>query len=170
MLKIRSTESDILLSQAYNMLCVMREDATNRSFMKGIDYIISLQTNSPTKKLSFSTMYLVQINFTFDLTVISDKFSGTSHFCVRKDEIQTLCNDLTEMYSKLSGSSKLSDNDSDGFVEFVMFENGHLQVNGQIGGSHEDHFMKFLFVTDQTCIPQFVDDFKKLLNKLTTRK
>ena len=69
------------------------------------------------------------------------------------------------MHSSLSGSSKLSDNDSDGFVEFTISENGRLQVVGQVGGSHEDHFVKFEFQTDQTCIPQFVDDFKKLLTQ-----
>lgn len=67
------------------------------------------------------------------------------------------------MHSTLMGSAKLSDNDSDGFVAFTISENGQLQVCGQVGGSHEDHFVKFEFWTDQTCIPQFVDDFKKLL-------
>lgn len=131
--------------------------------MKEIKDIVELRTNDTTKKLSFATRYLVQINFTFDLTVNSDGFAGTSHFCVRIDEIEALCNDLTKMHSSLLGSAKLTDNDSDGFVEFTISENGHLQVCGQVGGSHEDHFVKFEFRTDQTCIPQFVDDFKKLL-------
>lgn len=133
--------------------------------MKVIKDIIELKTNDTTKKLSFATRYLVQINFTFDLTVNSGSFAGTSHFCVRIDEIETLCNDLTKMHSELLGSAKLSDNDSDGFVEFTISENGHLQVCGQVGGSHEDHFVKFEFQTDQTCIPQFVDDFKKLVTQ-----
>jgi hypothetical protein len=131
--------------------------------VKEIKDIVELKTHDAAKKLSFATRYLVQINFTFDLTVNSDGFAGTSHFCVRIDEIETLCNDLKKMHSSLLGSAKLNDNDSDGFVEFTISENGHLQVCGQVGGSHEDHFVKFEFWTDQTCIPQFVDDFKKLL-------
>lgn len=67
------------------------------------------------------------------------------------------------MAISLSGTTRLNDNDSDGFVEFTFFKYGYLQVCGQVGGSHEDHFVKFEFQTDQTCIPQFVDDFKKLL-------
>ena|ERR1017187_2249252 len=125
---------------------------------------IELQTNSPTKKLFFATRYLVQINFTFDLTVISNNFSGTSHFCVRKNEIKTFCQDLSKMYSKFSGISRIDDNDSDAFVEFLIDEIGHIIVCGQIGGQFEDNFIKFKFETDQTSIPKFIDDFKQLLN------
>ena len=131
--------------------------------MKEINDIIELKTHDTTKRLSFATRYLVQVHFTFDLTVLSDKFGGTSHFCVYKGDLETLCNDLLEIHKTLSGSARLNDNDSDGFVEFTISDNGHLQVRGQVGGSHEDHFVKFEFQTDQTCIPRFVDDFKELL-------
>jgi hypothetical protein len=134
-----------------------------KNLMKEINAIIELQTNNSKKKLSFSTRYLVQINYTFDLTVISNSFAGTSHFCVRKDEIETFCNNLEKMYSLLTGSSQLNDNDSDGYIEFTIYDDGQLKVCGQVGGSHEDHFVKFEFMSDQTCIPQFVTDFKKLL-------
>jgi len=131
--------------------------------VKEINDIIELKTHDTTKRLSFATRYLVQVHFTFDLTVLSDKFGGTSHFCVYKGDLETLCNDLLEIHKTLSGSARLNDNDSDGFVEFTISDNGHLQVRGQVGGSHEDHFVKFEFQTDQTCIPRFVDDFKELL-------
>jgi len=131
--------------------------------MTEINDIIELATNSRTEKLSFATKYLVKINFTFDVSVISDGFAGTSHFCVRKEELESLCNDLANIHSTLSGSSQLSDNDSDGYVHFSIYQNGRLQVHGQVGGSHEEHFVKFEFQTDQTCIPKFVDDFRKLL-------
>ncbi len=128
-----------------------------------IDDIIELKTNTETERLSFATRYLVQINFTFDLTVLSEGFSGTSHFCVRRDQIEKMCTDLTNMHSRLSGTTILDDNDSDGFVEFEIEPNGRLNVNGQVGGTHEDHYMKFKFQTDHTCILQFVQDFDTLL-------
>ncbi len=131
--------------------------------MKEIDDIIELKTNTETERLSFATRYLVQINFTFDLTLLSEGFSGTSHFCIRRDQLEKMCADLTNMHLTLSGTTILDDNDSDGFVEFVMEQNGQLNVSGQIGGTHEDHFVKFKFQTDQTCIPPFVQDFKYLL-------
>ncbi|MEZ5059208.1 MAG: hypothetical protein R2879_19405 [Saprospiraceae bacterium] len=132
--------------------------------MKEIDDIIELKTNTVTKRLSFATRYLVQITFTFDLAVLSDGFSGTAHFCVRREQLERMCADLTNMHLKLSGTTKLDDNDSDGFIEFEIEPNGRLNVSGQIGGSQEDNFVKFKFQTDQTCIPPFVQDFKSLLD------
>lgn len=131
--------------------------------MKEIDDIIELKTSTETERLSFATRYLVQINFTFDLTVLSDGFSGTSHFCVRRDQLEQMCSDLTNMHLKLFGKTNLEDNDSDGFVEFEIETNGRLNISGQVGGTHEDHFIKFKFQTDQTCINQLVQDFNSLL-------
>jgi len=133
--------------------------------MKENDDIIELKTNTETERLSFATRYLVQINFTFDLTVLSEGFNGTSHFCVRRDQLETMCLDLTNMQLTLTGKTLLDDNDSDAFVEFVIEPNGRLNVRGQVGGTHEEHFVKFNFQTDQTCITTFVTDFKSLLKK-----
>jgi hypothetical protein len=132
--------------------------------MKEIDDIIELKTNTETERLSFATRYLVYINFTFDLSVLSDNFSGTSHFCVRRDQLEKMCSDLTNMHLTLSGTTILDDNDSDGFVKYEIEPNGKFNVSGQVGGTHEDHYVKFKFQTDQTCIPPFVQDFKSLLN------
>jgi hypothetical protein len=131
--------------------------------MKVIDDIIELKTNTETERLSFATRYLVQINFTFDVTVLSDGFGGTSHFCVRREQLEKMFADLTNMHLAVSGTTMLDDNDSDAFVQFEIEANGRLIVSGQIGGTHEDNFVKFKFQTDQTCIPQFVLDFGSLL-------
>lgn len=125
--------------------------------------VITLQTNTTTECLSFSTRYLVGINFTFDLTVLSDRFAGTSPFCVRRIEIDTLCSKLSAMHSTLIGKARLDDNDSDAYIEFEIESGGWLFVRGQVGSSHEDHFVRFAFRTDQTCIPKFLADCKRLL-------
>jgi len=134
-----------------------------------ISDIIELKTNTETERLSFATRYLVQINFTFDLTVLSEKFSGTSHFCVRRDQLEKMCCDLSEMNLTLNGKTTLDDNDSDAFVEFELEQPGGLNIRGQVGGTHEDHFVKFRFQTDQTCIADFVKDFRVLLHKTKTK-
>ena len=128
-----------------------------------IDDIIELKTNSETERLSFATRYLVQINFTFDLTVLSNGFSGTSHFCVRRDQIEKMCSDLTIMKQAMSGDTTLEDNDSDASVNFQINSHGQVIVYGQVGGSHEENYMKFSFQTDQTCIEPLLTDFHKLL-------
>ena len=131
--------------------------------MLEIKDIIELETNDNTKRLSFATRYLVQVHFTFDLSVVSDKFRGTSHFCVYKGYLESLCSDLLKIYTSSLVLTRLSDNDSDGFVEFTIQNNGQLIVSGQIGGSHEDNFVTFNFNTDQTLILQFISDFQNLL-------
>ena len=131
--------------------------------MLEIDNTIELKTNTETERLSFAVRCLVQLNFTFDLTVFSNRFCGTSHFCVRRDQLEKMCADLTQMHATLSGTTHLEDNDSDGFVKFEIESNGLLKVMGQVGGTHENHFVKFKFQTDQTVIPFFVQDFKLLL-------
>ncbi len=128
-----------------------------------IDNIIELKTNRSTERLSFATRYLVQINFTFDLTVSSNGFSGTSHFCVRRDQIEKICSDLTTMKHSLFGNTILEDNDSDASVNFQIQSNGHVLVYGQVGGSHEENYLKFKFQTHQNCIEPLVTDFHKLL-------
>ncbi len=131
--------------------------------MLEIQNTIELKTNSKTAGLSFEARYIVEINFTFDLTVLSNGFSGTSHFCVRRDQLEKMCADLTNMHLTLSGTTNLEDNDSDGFIKFEIESSGRLKVLGQVGGTHEDHLVKFKFHTDQTCLPLFVQDFKLLL-------
>ena len=128
-----------------------------------IDEKIELKTNRETERLSFATRYLVQINFTFDLTVISDGFSGTSHFCVRRDQIEKMCSDLTIMKQAMSGNTTLEDNDSDASVNFQMESNGQIIVFGQVGGSHEGNYLRFSFQTDYTFIEPLLTDFNKLL-------
>ena len=131
--------------------------------MKVIDDIIELKTNRETERLSFATRYLVQINFTFDLIVLSNGFSGTSHFCVRRDQIEKMCSDLTTMKQAMSGNTTLEDNDSDASINFQIKPYGQLIVYGQIGGSHEENYLKFRFQTDQTCIDPLLTDFYRLL-------
>ena len=128
-----------------------------------IDDIIELKTNRETERLSLATRYLVQINFTFDLTILSNGYCGTSHFCVRRDQIEKLCSDLTTMKQAMSGNTTLEDNDSDATVNFQMKPYGQVIVSGQVGGSHEENYLKFTFQTDQTCIGPLLTDFHKLL-------
>lgn len=128
-----------------------------------IDDIIELKTNSKTEQLSFATRYLVQINFTFDLTVVSNSMSATSHFCVRRDQIEKMCSELTTMNQVMAGNTALEDNDSDASVNFQMKPDGQVIVFGQVGSSHEENYLKFSFQTDQTCIEPLLEDFHKLL-------
>ena len=125
--------------------------------------IIELKSTDFQDKLSFATRYLVQINFTFDLTVKSDAFLGTAHFCVRKEQIEYICDDLKKMLSYKFGTTIIDDNDSNAFIEFEINDLGRVFINGQVGGKQEDNFMKFKFSTDNIATDKFVNDFRNLL-------
>jgi hypothetical protein len=131
--------------------------------MLKINDIIELKTVDSTNRLSFATRYLVQVNFTFDLTVKSDSFSGTAHFCVRKDEIESLCNELNKMTKSFNGACRLQDNDSDGFIEFAIGSTRKVGIYGQLGGTHEDNFMQYKFTSDISATETLVAGLTKLL-------
>ena len=131
--------------------------------MLKIDDIIELKSVDSSNRLSFATRYLVQVNFTFDLTVKSDLFSGTAHFCVRKDEIESLCNELTKMTKSFNGFCRLQDNDSDGFIEFTIGSTRKVFIHGQLGGTHEDNFLQYKFSSDLSATETFIAGLIKLL-------
>lgn len=124
---------------------------------------IELLTNDETKILSLAIRYLVQHNYTFDMTVKSGSFAGTSHFCVRKDQISDFISDINNL-TTTSQKPRLDDNDSDGFIELALLDNlGHISISAQIGGTHEDNYVRIKFETDQTCLLKFITGLQSLL-------
>jgi hypothetical protein len=132
--------------------------------MLEINDVIKLKSSDSENKLSFATRYLVQVNYTFDLTVKSNSFSGTLHFCVRKDEIEELCSDLKKMMFSFASKAHLFDNDSDSFIDFNIDDSGRVFVNGQLGGSHEDNYMIFKFSSDKIATEYFIQELESLFN------
>jgi len=131
--------------------------------MKEINQTIKFKTNDFENILNLNFNYIVQISYTFNLEVKSGLFSGNSSFCVRNDEIKKMIFDLREMYDTLKGNTILYDNDSDSYLKFEMLKNGHLSIKGQVGGSHQDHSMNFLFLTDQTGLLDFIEELNCIL-------
>jgi hypothetical protein len=74
------------------------------------------------------------------------------------------CKDLDNMLKSLSGTAKLEDNDSDGFIDFGINRIGEVFINGQLGGTFEDNYLKYKFSTDKIAIAQFICELKRLLS------
>lgn len=130
--------------------------------MLNINKRIEIRTYNIEHELILDCMYLVQQHFTFNLSVKSGYFSGSSHFCISINQIKEFAQTLHNMFSCLSGSTQLFDNDSDSFLDFSIDKYGHVAVSGQVGGSQEDHYMRFQFVTDQTVLPEFIKELKEI--------
>lgn len=115
------------------------------------------------KRLIIEHLYTVEDYSTLNIKVKSGEFAGAANFCIPKDKVNSILNTLSNMRKELRGYCEINDSDSDGFIMVEMGEMGHIYMYGQIGGSHEEHFMKFRYTTDQTILDGLVQMLKTLL-------
>lgn len=115
------------------------------------------------KKLVIEKLYAVEGYYTLNIKVKSGEFAGASNFCVSKDNILSAIEALSMMNEKLTGHCKISDNDSDSHITFEIDKFGHMRMTGQIGGSHEEHYMNFEYITDQTVLNKLIQMLKGFL-------
>ncbi|MCM0757708.1 hypothetical protein M7775_03875 [Sporomusa sphaeroides DSM 2875] len=116
-----------------------------------------------TNSIIVDHLYAVENYHTFKVTVNSGAFSGTSNFCLSKENIGIAFEQLGNMYETLKGICKITDYDSDAHITIEMENLGHMNVYGQIGGSYEEHSLKFRFITDQTVLCEIIKLFKEIL-------
>ena len=113
---------------------------------------ITFDTNDDEKIIRLETTYVVQDYFTFVLQVCSGPFQGKSSFCVSRTQLEAFSERVAKMNNDLRGQAVLNDNDSDAFLTLESVDHGQIVVTGQVGGSHEQQFMRFRFETDQTIL------------------
>ncbi|SHL04368.1 hypothetical protein [Desulforamulus aeronauticus] len=119
--------------------------------------------SSEGKKLVIEYLYTVENYFTFNIKVKSGEFTGASNFCISKESIVSVVETLSKMHEQLSGYCEISDSDSDAHITVEMDKLGHMYMTGQIGGSHEEHYMKFKYITDQTVLINLIQILKAFL-------
>ena len=124
-----------------------------------IDVPLVIELDGTGGRLSLDTLYLVQVSFTFHLSVKSGAFQGTASFCARKDQIEALHKDL----STAEVISTLDDNDSDAFIRFIPVDHHAVIVEGKLGGSHDDHSMRFKFSAEGPPVQKFARKLLELL-------
>lgn len=117
---------------------------------------ITLPSIDNSAKLELSTRYLVEINITFDITGVTRFRSHTSHFCVRKEQIEDFVCCINQGIM-----AELQDNDSDAYIKISCKKDTFL-VLAQIGGSHEDNIY-IEFNTGSKAVFTFSDGLKELL-------
>ncbi len=93
----------------------------------------------------------------------STGFKGQSNFCISRDSLINILESIKSALKQLDGSIVIRDRDSDAHIEITMKNFGHLTVSGQVGGSFEDHYLKFKFDSDQTILPELMNFFKSEL-------
>lgn len=123
----------------------------------------SIIFDSDEKFLTVEHLYTIEKYLTMQINIRSGEFSGASNFCMPSEKLLSIIQELRKMNNTLSGRCSLNDYDSDAHINFEMGELGHLRVSGQIGGSHESHFMKFKYVIDQTILQNLIKTLEIIL-------
>jgi len=113
--------------------------------------------------LAFELVFATDDYLTFSIKVKSGEFAGEGVFCMPIEIIESAIASLEVMYESLIGSCRMEDHDSDAYISIASGKFGHICISGQIGGSYEDQFVKFLYHTDQTELPVLIRRLKALL-------
>ncbi|HWQ41231.1 MAG TPA: hypothetical protein VN456_04260 [Desulfosporosinus sp.] len=116
---------------------------------------------SEKNELIVEHLYTVEDYLTYNIQVKSGLFAGASNFCLPKEEVCLLIEKITYIHKELSGNCEIKDTDSDAYIIIETEKLGHISLHGQIGGSHEDHFMKFKYSIDQTVLIGLMQILKK---------
>lgn len=103
-------------------------------------------------KLSIEHLYKVDGYHTMRFIVESQGFKGDSNFCISNVDLTGVLRKTGSVLKGLRGSVEIRDQDSDAHIMMTMTRFGHLIVNGQIGGSFDDHSLTFTFDSDQTVL------------------
>ncbi|MFC1894985.1 hypothetical protein ACFLYH_03485 [Candidatus Dependentiae bacterium] len=127
------------------------------------DENIVFSSEDNAKLLVISVQYCVENYIAFNVQVKSGNFQGESNFCISKKEIISTLDVLSKMHSNLNGMCSIKDTDSDAYINIEVDNRGHCNVFGQIGGSHQDHLMRFKYCADQTLLYNLIKIFEKSL-------
>ncbi|WP_042228142.1 hypothetical protein [Paenibacillus popilliae] len=115
------------------------------------------------RELIVNHLYTIEDYFTFDIKVKSGEFTGASNFCMPKEKVIFMVESLSKMLQTLEGYCEVKDYDTDANVVLEMEKLGHMCIYGQLGGSHEEHSMKFKYTADQTVAANLMKMLKALL-------
>lgn len=122
--------------------------------------------NENAKQFIVKCLYRTDKYLTFEIQVKSGEFSGASNFCISEEKITETIKILNKMHQELKGSCEIRDYDSDAYIVISICDNlGYAEIFGQIGGSHQDHYMKFKYIADQTILDNLIQIFKDALKK-----
>lgn len=105
-----------------------------------------------TCSVSVHSLYLVGGYITYEVSISTCGFTGTSNFCIEENKLNECINIIDAMIETLSGEVIIDDSESDAYLKFFFENKTSLFVVGQVGGSYEDNVLKFKLMADQTAL------------------
>lgn len=117
--------------------------------------------SSENNALEMHHVFTVDSYVTMLVKVKSGDFTGSTNFCISKESLTVTIETLSKLLNDLSGTCIINDYDSDSFLFFKIDQHGHVLSEGQIGGSHQDNFMRFKTCMDQTVLYNLIQLLKQ---------
>jgi hypothetical protein len=93
---------------------------------------------------------------TYSVGIRSDDFVGRTTFCISPESQKELILNITKLADSLEGTYRIQSYDDDSYIEVRVKDGGKLFINGQLGGSHQDHRMYFSNIADQTLLTNLI--------------
>lgn len=102
--------------------------------------------------LSVELLYIVDMYYTYEISVWTNGFSGKCNFCIMNSKKHEYLEEIDVVNRTLSGSVEIQDCESDSYLK-LYFENPmNFYLVGQLGGSYEDNRLNFKMKADQTLL------------------
>lgn len=103
-------------------------------------------------KIDIQFLYYIGGYITYEVSSSTCGFSGNCNFCIEENELKEYIKTIDLLIKTLDGELEIRDSESDAFLKFAFEDVKNFYVIGQMGGSHEDNFMRFKFKADQTLL------------------
>lgn len=99
---------------------------------------------------------------TFAIYVKVNNFSGKHNFCIEDNRLYKNIRDLEELSRNLYGEYTIEDMDSDSYLKVTMQKYGKLEFSGRLGGTHNNNYIVFDFIADQTLLQKLTAFLKSI--------
>ncbi len=116
--------------------------------------------------VEFSNIKFIDDFVEFNLTVKSDKYSGSTIFMSEGDTFDRLLSFAESDYKSLNASVKINKSkyEQDSYIEIKTLDNlGHHEITCNISETDGSQFAKVAFKIDQSVFEKFAMDIKRIL-------
>jgi hypothetical protein len=97
-------------------------------------------------------LYTIDEYATFKIFVKSSGFSGFCNFCIALVYLKNVDVQIKDLLNGHKSNIEIKDCDSDAYIVFEFIDDSHVVIRGQIGGTHQNHYLHFNFIADQTVL------------------
>ncbi len=101
----------------------------------------------------------------FSLTIYFDIFNAKSEFECELDDFNQLQNDLIKMYNFELKTFWFLPIEKKIELKFDLLKTGHIEIEGRINNQLYTGRFEFNFETDQTFLPEIIEEINQNINK-----